>query len=165
MKNWLIGGFSLVVLAAGSVAIAADGPLFGAGPTPIGVPQEVVITQASAQVEPTLTPIPEAGVPAEAIPVPMCNSCELFDCVRYKNCGKIAPCAVPMIVGINDPCACKKDCCCKPACVYVKICVPPCCDCPTVKIKKCGDKLVYDFGKYEVELTSKKGEVVVAYHK
>jgi len=113
----------------------------------------------AAQMPPA--PIPEEGT---ATVMPAGAPVTLFDCVKYKDRRNIAPCAVPMIVSVPDPCACRSacDCSCGPQCVYVEICVPPC-DCPCVKWKRCGEKLVYDFGKYEVEITSRKGVVVVDY--
>lgn len=182
MKTWLLRGTCLALLSAGSWAIGADGPLFGPSPSqfpiPVVVPDEVVGTAAGSEVRPVLRPIPEIGsvsgslmpgslMPGSPVPdsepLPLFAGCELFDCVRYKNPRKVAPCAVEMIVAVRTPCGCKKDPC-KP-CVNVKICVPPCNTCPKVKIRKQGDKVIYDYGKYAVELTSKRGEVVVAYHR
>ena len=113
----------------------------------------------AAQMPPA--PIPEQGT---ATVQPAGAPVTLFECVKYKDSRNIAPCAVPMIVSVPDPCACKSacNCCCEPKCVYVKICVPPC-GCSEVKWKRHGEKLVYDFGKYEVEITSRKGVVVVDY--
>lgn len=138
----------------------SEGPAFG---QPVTVPQliqeEVVIVTASAEAPAaTLTPVPESE------PVAMFPGCELFECVKYKNVGKVPCCAVEKIVSVRKPCACQTACECNP-CVCVKICVPPCNDCPTVKIRKCGDKVIYDYGKYKVEITTKKSEIVVAYHK
>jgi len=111
----------------------------------------------AAQVPPA--PIPETGT---AVVLPAEAPVTLFECVKYKDQRNIAPCAVPMIVSVPDPCASPCDCACGPRCVYVKICVPPC-GCAEVKYKRHGEKLVYDFGKYEVEITSRKGVVVVDY--
>jgi hypothetical protein len=105
--------------------------------------------------------MPPAPIPDSTVTVmPATAEVTLFDCVKYKDERKIHPCAVPMIVSVPDPCA--GPCDCGPKCVYVKICVPPC-ECPEVKCRKNGDKLIYDFGKYEVEITSRKGTVVVDY--
>jgi hypothetical protein len=103
-------------------------------------------------------PMPEQGTAAV---LPADATVTLYDCVRYKQTRNIAPCAVPMIVSVPDPCA--GPCDCGPKCVYVQICVPPC-GCAEVKWKRCGDKLVYDFGKYEVEITSRRGVVLVDYN-
>ncbi len=113
----------------------------------------------AAQVPPPaaleMAPLPEGTVVTASTPI------ELFHCVRYKDLKNIHPCAVPMIVSVPDPCpqACGS---CGPQCVYVKVCVPPC-DCYETKCKRRGNKLVLDFGDYEVEITSARGEVVVDY--
>lgn len=123
----------------------------------------------------TPTPVPFLGAPVGqtalepmAVAPPAAAHGELFKCVRYKDTDKIPCCAVPMIVQIKDPCACHDPCnCCAPVkCVSVKICVPKSCPCdcpPKVTCSKDGSKVKYDFGKFEVELTSRKGEVVVDY--
>lgn len=113
--------------------------------------------------QPAPTPMPDPGMqpmPASGAAVP------LYHCVRYKDEKHIAPCAVPMIVTVKDPCATCDPCnpCAAPQCVAVQICVPPCQCCPPkVTCKKGGERVVYDFGKYRVELVSKKGVVTVDY--
>jgi hypothetical protein len=92
----------------------------------------------------------------------------LFDCVCYKDLKNIHPCAVPRIVMVPDPCACNDPCsCCEPKCVAIQICVPPTDECcgPEEKhiCKNGGKKQKYCFGKYAVEITVKKGVVVVDY--
>jgi hypothetical protein len=42
------------------------------------------------------------------------------------------------------------------------ICVPPC-GCPKITCKKGGAYVKYDYGKYRIEITSKKGVVKVDY--
>lgn len=106
--------------------------------------------------EPLLAPLPE-----ETIVMSTSSAVELYHCVKYKDLKNIAPCAVEKIVAVPDPCP---DPCntCSPQCVYVKVCVPPC-DCYETKCKRRGKKIVMDFGKYQVEITSARGEVVVDY--
>ena len=92
-------------------------------------------------------------------------------CVKYKDLRNIAPCAKPLIVAVPDPCACKckRSCdpcapCAPPKMVSVKICVPSCtCGPPCVTRSKCGKYVRYDFGKYAVDIRSKKGYVEVDY--
>jgi hypothetical protein len=86
---------------------------------------------------------------------------ELYPCVKYKDCHNAHPCGVTEIVKIVDPCydPCS---CCEPSCVYVAICVPPC-GCRRIKVRDHGRKITYDYGKYEVEIKSKRGVVVVDY--
>ncbi len=97
------------------------------------------------------------------------SSVALFPCVKYKDLHNIAPCAVPLIVQVPDPCQPKcNPCdpcvpCPKPRCVNVKICVPQTC-CPPKITRRHGGKYVkYDYGKYEVEIRVKKGYIVVDY--
>lgn len=109
-------------------------------------------------VGPPPTPDGGAGAPAAGAPV------QLYHCVKYEDLHNIHPCAVPKIVAVPDPCPQPCGCCrpCAPRCVYVKICVPPC-GCVKIKRSKCGRKIKYDYGKYEVEIESRKGYVKVDY--
>ena len=107
----------------------------------------------AAQMPPA--PIPEGTVITGAAPASLyCN-------VRYKDLRNIHPCAVEKIVAVPNPCpdpcnACGQDC------VFIKICVPPC-DCYETKCKRSGRKITYDFGSYEVEITSSRGVITVDY--
>lgn len=122
------------------------------------------------QAAPTpLRPVPEATVP---------QSTELFKCVKYRGLRNVAPCAVPTVVQVPDPCRCsydkspckcgtncKCDCSCKCECktVNVQICVPKtCCD-----VKPCvtqrGNRTRFDYGKYAVNVYSFAGRLVVDY--
>jgi hypothetical protein len=90
---------------------------------------------------------------------------ELFHCVRYEDLCNVHPCAVTKIVSIKDPCWKPDPCSCKcqvAPCVLVKICVPPC-GCPKVRVTRNGSKVKYDYGKYEVEISSRRGVVKVDY--
>ena len=128
-----------------------------------------------AQQGPVLQPIPEAQpagpVPAAgAEPIPAAAAVfALFPNVRYKDERNIAPCAIPQIVMVKDPCPVPCDACntCAPPpvrCVAVQICVPPCSPCPPkITCRRCGEYVKYDFGKYRVEIRSKKGCVTVDY--
>jgi hypothetical protein len=109
--------------------------------------------------------MPEAG--AQPVPVQGAPVVTLYTNVRYKSERKIAPCAVPQIVMVKDPCAKCDPCnpCAAPQCVAVQICVPPCTPCPPkVVCRRGGEYVCYDYGKYRVEIRSKKnGCVVVDY--
>ena len=114
----------------------------------------------NAQVPPAPAGEPVAEAPIEEI--------ALFECVCYKDLNNIHPCAVPRIVMVPDPCACFNPCnCCEPACVAIQICVPPTDDCcgPQERhiCRKGGLKQKFCYGKYAVEITVKKGVVVVDY--
>ena len=132
-------------LSLATAALAAETP-YSLAPT-LAQP---VLNQA----EPT--PIPDQAYEvAPTAPSASPAAIPLYCNVRYKDLKNIAPCAVPTIVMVPDPC---NDC----ACVAVQICVPPC-DCPEVKVKRSGRKVKYDYGKYAVEITSARGRVTVDY--
>lgn len=112
---------------------------------------------ASTSIYPELTP---GAVPLQApVGIP------LFEAVRYRKERNVAPCAVPMVVAVIDPCYNPKSCC-EPTCVYVEICVPPCSECPPKVIcRRKGQYVKYDFGRYEVEICSRNGRVTVDYER
>jgi hypothetical protein len=88
---------------------------------------------------------------------------ELFTRVKYTDRHEMAPCAVTKIIAVNDPCACHDPCnCCGPKCVYIQICVPPCA-CESVRSRKNGDRVRYDYGKYAVDVRVKNGYIEVDY--
>jgi hypothetical protein len=126
---------------------------------------------------PAPTPVPEHGTIVEAAPG------ALFPHVKYKDLNEMAPCAVPRIIAVNDPCACedpcascKKPCGCEKSCgcektcgcvekklVYIQICVPECSCEEEVICRRDGDRVRYDFGKYAVDVRVKKGHIEVDY--
>lgn len=127
-------------------------------------------TVAQSQPGPALypTPVPQnalppspGGAPLPMVAPPAAGPIALYDCVKYRQCRKIAPCAVPMVVSVKDPCSLPCDCCEK--CVNVEICVPQCECPPTVTTCNNGCKVRYDFGKYAVNITSRRGVVIVDY--
>ncbi len=79
----------------------------------------------------------------------------MYHNVKYRQSRKAHPCAVPMYVAVADPC----NPCCQ---VCVEICVPPC-SVAEIRCKRCGDAVVYDFGKYEVEIKSRGDLLIVDY--
>lgn len=141
MKKWAV----LLVCSLATVAGAAER---SSGVAPV-LGQPVL-----GQVPPSPVPDTSYAAPSTA-PVVVATPVALYCNVRYKDQRNIAPCAVPTIVQVPDPC----DPCC---CVSVQICVPPC-ECPCVKVSKCGRKVSYDYGKYQVEITSARGRVTVDY--
>ena len=108
----------------------------------------VVAVPALADTEPTPDPVSTQKV-------------ELFKCVRVQDVRNIHPCAVPKIVSIANPCYDPCDACSE-RCVNVQICVPPC-GCPDVKVSRRGTRVKYDYGKYAVKITSRRGVVTVNY--
>ena len=106
----------VAVIAASNAVSGAEyyrGPLF---PTP--VPQAtpfVGLDHHEHAVE--MAPRPPAAA-KKVTPI------RLYDCVKVEDPDHIAPCAVPILVEMIDPCW-KPGCgCCKPKCVYIQICVP-----------------------------------------
>ena len=107
----------------------------------------------------------------EPVPADPEAAVALFDHVKYKDHDEIAPCAVPKIIQVKDPCACDSECdsacdsacdCCEPKCVSIKICVPPC-GCEHIKVSCDGDRIKYDYGEYAVDVRIKKGYIEVDY--
>ena len=140
MKSWM----TLVILGVATTGLAADRP-FRMSP----------LLGKAALGQPAPTPIPDGRMVAPATPVVLGTAAPLYTNVRYKDQRNIAPCAVPTIVQVPDPC---NDC----GCVNVQICVPPC-EAACIKVSKCGKKVKYDYGDYRVEITSARGRVTVDY--
>ncbi|WP_146508104.1 hypothetical protein [Thalassoglobus neptunius] len=159
MKNVLI-----VAVLLGATTIAD-------GREPILVPQETLAMAYSADYAPTpagettsIQPVPAGTVAPGTV---ICDSCdnpgiELYNCVKVIQARKIAPCAVPKIVSVPNPCydPCKP--CCQPKCVFVQICVPPCA-CEDVICRKGGDRMIFSYGKYAVKVTARRDTLVVNY--
>lgn len=117
----------------------------------------VVGVAVAADHHQSLTPVPEVPGAIHAAPV------VLFHNVKYKDLDEMAPCAVPKIVTVKDPCACCDPCdCCGPKCVNIQICVPAC-GCELVSCKKDGDRVRYDYGEYAIDIRIKKGYIEVDY--
>lgn len=107
-------------------------------------------------------PVPEVQYngPVAQLPV-VTTPIELFQCVKYRDSRKIAPCAVPIVVAVPNPCV-PADRCSTRACVYVEICVPNC-GCPTVCVTRNGNKTRYDYGKYAIDIVCRNGKIIVDY--
>jgi hypothetical protein len=87
----------------------------------------------------------------------------LYSRVRVKDCDDIAPGAVPMIVAVRDPNLCRKPCkCCPERSVFVQVLVPPC-PLRKVDVGSRGTVVELNYGKYEVNIISRKGVVTVEY--
>lgn len=159
MKKLAVMTLAVAGMLTASVVLAEEGPRLAQGqlqPVPDAVSAQGDYS-GSAVGGPAVGATP---VPTQSVAIP------LYHCVKYKDQRKIAPCAVPMIVMVKDPCAKCDRCnpCAAPACVAVQICVPPCSTCPPkVCCKRGGEYVCYDFGKYRVEIRSKNGVVKVDY--
>ncbi len=191
MQKRLIGFVSIAGVLIGAAAVAADerpSDRFQSRETPreqaILLTSETVPTAEAGAYEapppapgiegavppgpmlaPSVGPVPGTG-PAAAggPPIAMAPGLALYPRVKYHDKRHIAPCAVPMIVAVRDPCASRDPCsaCGPPKCVLVEICVPPC-GCPKICTKHDGAKVRYDYGRYAVNITSKHGLIVVNY--
>ena len=136
----------------------AAGPSLYAAPMTLGQ----AVPPAPA-VDGTVPPMPHAAVAPQRVIVAQ-PAVALFHRVKYKDLDEMHPCAVPKIIAVKDPCA--RDhacgCCAPPACVYIKICVPPCA-CEEIDSNRSGTRIEYDYGKYEVDVRVKDGYIEVDY--
>jgi hypothetical protein len=112
----------------------------------------------AVELPPMPSPAPIISAPPSApenvvVPVqPLRVAPALYHNVKVRQSRKAHPCAVPMLVAVTDPC----NPCCQ---VCVEICVPPCAV-AEIRCKRIGTGVVYDFGKYEVEI-KQRGELLV----
>jgi hypothetical protein len=176
MKRTLVIGFSLAMLATAmdaaesrsmrstlpmSVGPALTGQVNSIPlPPPLSPVPDPVYTEPaySAPAQPMLNQYPSSGiVEYDYILAP--PTAVVYQNVKYRGTRNIAPCAVPTIVQVPDPC--NKKACCK-SCVNVEICVPPC-DPRKVRVTHDGNKVRYDYGKYAVSVRSIGSHVVVHY--
>ena len=164
MKKMMFCGLALALMA--TVVVAAEGRALRSAVSTAIAP--TLLTQSSSipsalPLSPTPDPLYSptnqyvdpgmSGYPAVGQPL------TLFADVRYHGSRNIAPCAVPTIIQVPDPC--NKDKCCK-SCVNVEVCVPPC-DPKKVCVTRDGNKVRYDFGKYAVVVKTVGDHVVVHY--
>lgn len=165
MKRSLAMIVAAALVAVTSTAQAADwlrlqapGQLHVAQVQPVPEPMYVGPGSGPGTVVPG-EPIPGQPYPGGVIESYPAGGAPLYTNVRYKDLRNIHPCAVPKVVMVPDPCA---DPCCGAACVPVQICVPPC-GCERVKVSKGGNKIKYDYGKYQVEIRVKRNHIEVDY--
>lgn len=147
-----VGAESLPVRTVAFPVPAIDGPSLSA-PVITSEALPAYLAEPTPVDEPTPA-IPEE-VPVPVVAAPVYVGPALFTKVKVKDERKIHPCAVSVVVSAPDPC--------NPKCqVCVEVCVPPCTP-AEVSCRRCGEKIVYDFGKYEVKLTARRGRVVIDY--
>lgn len=115
---------------------------------------------------------PNPGLPAPPVPsnlgylpheigqIVTC-SVPLETCVRVRDERRIAPCAVPVTVAIRNPHLGRFGSC-QEQLVYVQVFVPPC-PVQRLKVSPCRTKIRMDYGKYAVNIVSRKGMVVIDY--
>ncbi len=79
----------------------------------------------------------------------------LYGRVRVRDEHKAHPHGIPTVIAVADP----RDGSCL---VHVEICMPPCA-CERITHNRRGNRVTYDFGKYEIEIISRLGVVIVDY--
>ena len=84
----------------------------------------------------------------------------LATCVRVEDECNIAPNAVPVIIAVRDPNTCVHDV--SERLVFVQIFVPPC-RLRNLQISPCRTRISLDYGRYEVEIRSGNGLVLIDY--
>ena len=169
MKRVLLGGLACALFASAVGGAESRTLRSTLAPT--------VLAQASEIPMPTLSPIPDpafnqqstfytpSNVTGQAYPGATLGSpivgqpVSLYSNVRYHGTRNIAPCAVPTVIQVPDPCN-KRNCCNN--CVAVQVCVPPCEPCD-IKVTRSGNKVRYDYGKYSVVVKTVGDHVVVHY--
>ena len=152
---------------------AAQGPIFGkpvsfqeVAPIPAPAPEREGLPMVPP---PALTPVPEfSGEPLpmfEPGPGPTYQTVELYPRVKYGDLDNVHPRAVKKIVAVKHPDADRNPACghCAPPCAYVMICVPPQGRFEYDVKRKDHSKVEYDYGDYEIEITSKNGVISVDY--
>jgi hypothetical protein len=119
-------------------------------PTPADLPP---MPSPAPLAAPPVVAVPAAAPENVAVPVQTLHVAPaVYQNVRVRQGWKAHPCAVPMLVAVTDPC----NPCCQ---VCVEICVPPC-QVADIRCTRRGTGVVYDFGKYEVEI-KQRGELLV----
>lgn len=142
MKKWMILG----LLALVGADLSAREPL--------RVPsQELALAAEPTPLAPEAqgTPVAYSEYVVEAAP-----AISLYTNVRVRDARNIHPCAVSRIVQVNDPC----DKCCK---VFVEICAPPCAN-ETVRCFRNGNRIRFCYGKYSVDVITRRNDIVVNYN-
>ncbi|WP_437206237.1 hypothetical protein [Planctomicrobium sp. SH664] len=164
--------FALALVLGAATAGWAREPMFSSSES-LAMQPTPVQPQGAAQ---NLIPVPEDHIPATGgTIVPgylapsaglqpgtiICNadcagSLQLYRAIKVRAPRNIAPCAVEKIVSVPDPCnPCR--------CVLIPICVPPC-KAECITCSKQGDRVTFDYGKYSVDVTARRGGLVVTYH-
>ncbi|MEZ6057351.1 MAG: hypothetical protein R3C01_11675 [Planctomycetaceae bacterium] len=121
-------------------------------PTPAALPEYEVLPPT---VYSTGEPIHAGFYEGPLAPSPELGIC-LYPDVTVRQPRRAHPQAVSKIVSIKDPC--HPGCC-----VFVEICAPPCA-CERVRVRRDGQHVRYDYGRYAVDIiTRRNGEVIIDY--
>ena len=134
------------------------GPGYGA-PVYVPAPRPV-------QVLPAVPAYPAVPVYPHVAPAPFqlgqFVNCQvpLATCVHVQDECNIAPNAVPVIIAVRDPNMCEHDV--MERLVYVQIFVPQC-RLRDLQVSPCRTRVSLDYGRYEVDIKSGNGLIVVDY--
>jgi hypothetical protein len=131
------------------------------------------------EIVPTPEPYDAGGLPAPPAPLPLeapgglqpipegvaeYQTVELYHRVKYEDLDNVHPKGVKKIIAVKDPSATEEVCgTCTPPCVYIMVCVPPTERFEYDVKRKDHSQIEYDYGDYEIEITSKNGVVHVNY--
>lgn len=163
--NRLLVNLTLGLAMMTSIAMGAESRTIYSSGVTLGGPTLLSQQGVDLPMPAPLSPVPEIQYsgPVGQLPVVTTVDATLFPNVRYRSTRNIAPCAVPIIVQVPDPCTPRDRCCNTPRpCVNVEICVPNC-GCPKVCVTRHGNKTRYDYGKYAVNIVTLNGRIVVDY--
>lgn len=168
-KGMMVMNRFFVLFALCSCSVFANEPTLATTDTATSVLQKEA-TQTAQVSQPAVAPAQSDIVTTSAVLVDntACVSGKCGNNVNYRRKDNIAPCAVNKTVVMSfcetscEDCqkvTHKKD-------VAVDICVPPCACKETVSSHRGGRRVVYDYGKYEVEVLARRnGDVDVNYKK
>ena len=84
----------------------------------------------------------------------------LATCIKVEDECNIAPNAVPMIIAVRDPNMCVHEI--YERLVYVQIFVPAC-PLRDLQVSPCRTRISLDYGRYEVDIKSANGMIVIDY--
>ncbi len=132
----------------------AGGSVYEPQPTPADLPPMPAPTHIDAPVITMPQSAPE-NVVVHAAPLAVAPA--MYHNVKVRQARKAHPCAVPMLVAVQDPC----NPCCQ---VCVEVCVPPCAV-ADIRCTRRGNGVVYDFGRYEVEIRQRGELLIVDYNR
>ncbi len=144
---------------------ASYAPQSEVAPVPMPMPLPAQAYPAGQPIEHSTSYGPVESFDQPVVPYVEGRVVELYPNVVYRDLRRVHPCAVPYLIDVPMPPSRRSRGCttCEPTCVTIKVCVPPCTT-PCVKVRRHGRKLIYDFGKYEVNvLIRRTGRIVVNY--
>ena len=138
-----------------NLQFASNGPSGAGYAPPIYIPaQSSVPALPPVPVHPQIAPLPFQLGQFVNCQVPLAT------CVRVEDQCNIAPNAVPVVIAVRDPNSCVHDI--YERLVFVQIFVPPC-PLRNLQVSPCRTRMSLDYGKYEVDIKSVNGLVVVDY--